>query len=265
MIAKLHIQTFLRNGITQLGNCYFSPPLKVMNITEDKLAKELHLMLMSSSPGILDEDEYDIKIELEADTALQLLTQSYQRLFNMQKGAWQKLEAHLKKGASFTFLPHPTAPHEKAIFTSINKIYLQENCTLLWGEVLTCGRKLNDEVFQFSKYHNIVEIFYHEKLVIKENLLMQPLLVNPILMGQMEGYTHQANLIYWHEACNMEELNQQLYDFLSKQTNIEFGISATPINGLIIRILGYKAEQLYGCIKDMACQLKKLTFIENAI
>ena len=65
MIAKLHIQTTLNNGLTKLGSCYFSPPFKVMNITEDKTAKQLQLMLMSSSPGILDEDEYEMKIEVE--------------------------------------------------------------------------------------------------------------------------------------------------------------------------------------------------------
>ena len=86
MIAKLHIETFSRNEITQFGNCYFSPPLKVMNITEDKLAKDLHLMIMSSSPGILDRDGYELKVDVAQNCSLQLHTQSYQRLFDMQKG-----------------------------------------------------------------------------------------------------------------------------------------------------------------------------------
>ena len=61
------------------------------NITEDKTGATLQLMLMSSSPGILDGDEYKIKIELEENCSLQLHTQSYQRLFNMKQ---RRITAH---------------------------------------------------------------------------------------------------------------------------------------------------------------------------
>ena len=36
MIAKLHIETIFKNGITCLKQSYCTPPFKVANITEDK-------------------------------------------------------------------------------------------------------------------------------------------------------------------------------------------------------------------------------------
>jgi len=63
MIAKLHIETISKKGITCLKQSYCTPPFKVANITEDKSSNRLQLMLMSSSPGILDDDEYELKIE----------------------------------------------------------------------------------------------------------------------------------------------------------------------------------------------------------
>jgi urease accessory protein len=223
-----------------------------MNITEDKLSNPLHLMLMSSSPGVLDEDDYELKIDIEENCSLQLHTQSYQRLFNMTKGAKQLMEVNLQTGASFIYLPHPAVPHENSIFTSISKIYLSNHCRLVWAEILTCGRKLTGEVFQFSKYHNCTEIFINKKLVIKENLLVQPSLVHPDLTGQMEGFTHQASLIFLNEELPVTEVSDTVYDFLSLQEEIAFGVSAAPVNGLLVRILGYKAEQLYNCIKSIA-------------
>ncbi|PWA06226.1 urease accessory protein UreD [Flavobacterium psychrotolerans] len=252
MKAKLHIQTTLRNGLTQLGNCYFSPPFKVMNITEDKTAKQLHLMLMSSSPGILDEDEYEMRIDVIENGVLQLHTQSYQRLFNMVKGAKQTMEVHLQDNASFTYLPHPSVPHENSIFKAKNKIYLSTNCKLIWGEILTCGRKLKGEVFTFSKYHNSTELFLNNKLIIKENVLIQPLLMDPNSMGHLGGFTHQASLIIIHETIPINEFTDTIYEFLQQQIAIDFGVSTTPSNGIIVRILGYKAEQLYDCLKHIA-------------
>lgn len=260
MKAALHIQASARNGITYLKQNYFSPPFKLANITEDKKAIDLQLMLMSSSPGILDGDEYDIKIEVDENCVLHLHTQSYQRLFNMKTGATQKMEVNLGHNSSFTYLPHPTVPHEQSIFTAKNKIHLQPSSRLVWGEILTCGRKLNGEVFLLSKYHNLTEIFCNHKLIIRENLLIQPNLVNPALTGQMEGYTHQASLIILNKELDILFAKESIAAALSAKNEIDFGITAAPINGVIVRILGNKAQQLLGCLKEIALLVKpKLT------
>lgn len=213
-------------------------------------------MLMSSSPGILDEDEYEIRIKLQEGSDLELHTQSYQRLFHMKTGAKQWMEVCLEKGSSFVYLPHPAVPHENSIFIATNRIYLSDDCRLMWGEVLTCGRKLskgllseNGEIFQLSKYHNITEVFINDKLVIKENLLVQPLLINTNSMGQLEGFTHQASFIYLDEKAGCLEISNAIHEYLSLQKEMISGITSAPVNGLLIRLLGYKAEQLHDCLK----------------
>ena len=252
MKTKLHIQVAVDNGISYLKKCYCTTPLKVLNITENKFENEIQLMLMSSSPGILDGDEYDYKIDLEENTSLQLHTQSYQRLFSMQGKASQQMEINLAKNSALCFIPHPIVPQEKADFTVKNKIYLEGNCSLVFGEIITCGRKLNGEVFKFSKYHSVTEIFIRSKLIIKENLLMQPLLCSLNTIGQLQGFTHQASLIYLNEKVEIKPIIIQITAILSGKKEINFGISAAPVNGLIIRILGQKAEQLFDCLKKIA-------------
>jgi len=249
MKSQLHIQVAGRNGIPFLSKAFFTTPFKVMNITEDKTSSELHLMLMSSSPGILDGDEYDINIEIDQHCSLQLHTQAYQRLFNMKQGATQQMNVHLEDGASFCFLPHPSVPHEQSSFCSKNNFYLGSNSKLIFGEVLTCGRKLNGELFLFSKYHSISNVYLNNKLVIKENLLMQPSLINVHAIGQLEGYTHQASIIWLQEAVDIKTIQQELLELLSTEKNIESGITVAPVTGLIIRLLGNGAAQLYDCLQ----------------
>ena len=255
MKAHVNIQTAERNGITCLHQSYCTPPFKVANITEDKKAGPLHLMLMSSSPGILDEDDYQIKINIDEGCHLQLHTQSYQRLFNMKKGATQCMEVEVQKNASFVYIPHPTVPHEQASFTARNKIYLQHNSRLIWGEILTCGRKLNGEQFCFAKYHSITDIYHNNRLVIKENLLIQPALVNVHGIGQWEGHSHQASMIICDNAEAIHSANDSLYNYLQQQSDITFGISAVAQGALVIRILGYRAEQLFNCLLALAALL----------
>jgi urease accessory protein len=250
--SHLHIQAAERDGVTYLKQSYFTPPFKVANITEDKQAGPLHLMLMSSSPGILDGDDYQLKISIEENAHLRLHTQSYQRLFNMKQGASQKQEVYLKKNASLIYIPHPAVPHRQSIFTTCNKIYLEENNRLIWGELLTCGRKLNGEHFDFIKYHSITDIYIRGRLVIKENWLIQPGITNVQAIGQWEGYTHQASLIMFNRQENIPSQYDAINHFLTQQQEITFGISTLPHNGLIVRILGYKAEQLFNCQNQIA-------------
>lgn len=225
-------------------------------------------MLMSSSPGVLDADVYKIKIELGQNSSLHLHTQSYQRLFTMKEQATQHTDFHLANNSACCFIPHPVVPHRQSSFNTRNNFYLSENCTLIFGEVLTCGRKLNGEVFSFSKYHSITQIFMKDQLVIKENLLMQPGMVNVNSVGQLQGYTHQASLVYLDDNAGIKTLIPRLYGILASQQGISVGISATPVNGLMVRILGQKAEQLFDCLKLIAetlLQSKSVKSVSYAI
>lgn len=258
MKADLRIQVSVSNNASYLKDCYFTPPFKVLNITENRKEGPLHLMMMSSSPGILDGDLYQIEIHLDAFASLQLHTQAYQRLFNMKQGASQQLHVHLANNSHFCFLPHPSVPHEQSIFQSENNFYLTSGCRFIFGEVLTCGRKLNGEVFLFSRYHSISKIYLNNKLVIKENLLMEPALINVEAIGQLEGFTHQASLIYLEENVDIAALQQKIKALLVGEAGIAFGVTAAPVNGLILRLMGNGAAQLHGALLSVSTYLQNI-------
>ena len=258
MNGKVHIQIAEHGGSAFIKKAYFSPPFKVANVTEDKQSRTLQLMLMSSSPGILDGDAHECMIEIGLNACLQLSTQAYQRLFHMKSGASQSLEVHLQNHASFCYLPHPTVPHANASFTSRNQFHLGNHCRFVYGEVVTCGRKLNGESFLFDKYHSISHIFINGKLVVKENLLLQPAMMNVQSIGQLEGYSHQASFLYLQQDVQMAEITTQLMEVLSIEKNMMFGISALAVNGLVVRLLAQGAEQLYDCLQRINAILPHL-------
>jgi len=259
MKAALHIKVAASGTTSFLQNSFCTTPFKVMNVTEVKNSKQLHLMLMSSSPGILDGDVYDMKVEVAENASLHLHTQAYQRLFQMKGAATQKLNVYVADGASFVFLPHPSVPHRQSNFVSRNTFYLSNYRRFIFGEVLTCGRKLNGEAFLFTKFHSSTELYFHKKLVIKENLLMQPANIEVNAIGQLEGFTHQASLIYLEEAIDLKAVQSLLLNLLSIEKNIQFGVSEAPVNGLIVRLLGNGAEQLRHCMLRINILLNEYT------
>lgn len=247
----LHIIAQLQNGSTILKQGYCTIPFRITDITEDRRKRKLELMLMCSSPGVLSGDVYDFTIEVKAGAWLQLRSQSYQRLFTMKGSAQQHTNVRIEEGATFQYLPHPVVPHEDSSFSAVTNIYLQEKSCLFWGEIITCGRMLNEEVFRMKQYRNLVNVYYKERLMIRENVLIQPDLIAPLEMGLLEGYTHQASLLYWNDLEDLTATSNLLYELFGSLPDVCFGVSTTPGYGLIVRILGSKAEQLYKYLHEI--------------
>lgn len=251
MISELQITAGARNDTTYLQHSYFTRPFKVADIS-GKNAAALHLVMMTASPGILDGDEYEISVELAERTKVHLYTQSYQRIFHMQQGAKQRFHVKMGAGSSFYYLPHPSVPHEASVFEGYNRITLEKDCRLLWGEIITCGRKLSGEVFRCRLFQSITEVYRDERLLFKDVTVLQPEQISASSTGQWEQYTHQAAL-YWHdETQDMAVMADRIHEMVSNEKDIAAGVSQTASGALLLRVLGLGAEQLYRIFKTVA-------------
>ena len=252
MNSTVYLSTVFKNKRTILHTSYNTPPFKIADITENRNAGKLELMLMNSSPGMLDKDQYNLNIDAGPYCSLELYTQSFQRIFTMKNGARQNMNINLDQGASFMYMPHPVVPHRLADFTGRCRIELSEGCTLVWAEIISCGRKLNDEYFAFSRYHNITEISLNGQLIVKENMMLVPSMTNLGSIGQWEGYTHQATFIFIKQGIDAIALIDALRVKFKDQHSVSYGISRLQTHGIIVRILGNSGEQLFDLMKKIA-------------
>ncbi|MBB5638426.1 urease accessory protein [Pedobacter cryoconitis] len=273
MICSLRITVQEKQGRSYLKDVFVTPPFRVVPVGQHKSDQSSYLMVMSTSPGILSGDEYQIDIQVKENARLQLQSQSYQRLYNMEKSATQHMKVRLEKGSSFFYVPHPVVPHENSCFTSVNQVYLHDHCELMMSEIITCGRKHHGEVFKYRHFQNLIEIYHHQKLILKDNVLLQPALMPLNSTGLLEGYTHQGTLIYIstskepgnesnesvHDKApsfrekekSVQELIEYLFLMMETETDIIFGISAVQQNGFVLRILGNGGEQLYNSFQKV--------------
>lgn len=255
MITSVKIKTAVRDGRTYLGEMFYSPPVKLADITEDRRSGTLHLMQMSSSPGILDGDEYDMVIDLAANSSLKWSTQAYQHVFQMENKAVQNLNVTLGENARFFYVPQPVVPHAAADFRCRNRIGLSDGNVLVWSEILASGRKLNDENFLYKSYHSMTEIFVGKKLFLKENQFLEPALRPLGGIGQLEGFSHQCSLICIGDFDRTIKL--KVLSTLDLEEKILYGITDTAVNGFIVRILGNGGEQLYRCAQNISSIIQK--------
>ncbi len=132
------------------------------------------------------------------------------------------------------------------------------NHNLIWSEIITCGRKGSGEEFKFTRYHNVTNVYLNKKLVVKENVLLEPFKKNVHAIGQLEGYTHQSTLLFIDDQADIKKISGECKELLSGTEDITFGISTLPVNGLIFRILGYGGEKLFSCNNKLASLIQQL-------
>jgi urease accessory protein len=122
---------------------------------------------------------------------------------------------------------------------------------------------LNGEAFSFARYHNKTEIYLQGRLIVKENLFLEPATMNVSNMGQMEGYSHQASFIYLDDAAPVQDLYREISELLNEEEDVCFGVSVLPVNGLTVRLLGYRGEQLYECLKQITQLIESTPVNQN--
>lgn len=254
-MEKYSLRTGLREQ-TILKDVYFTPPFNLVEVRENKKNPLLEMMVMSSSPGILNDDFYDINIEVIDGSSLNLQTQSYQRIYVSEKGTNQNMAISVGDSAYFSHAPHPVVPHKGARYTARNTIHLKNTSTLLWGEILTCGRKYmaEEELFQFKKHHAITEIYQEDILIFKDNLYIVPDQIDLTQFGQYEGYTHQGSMFFITPTVDITERMEDISNRLTKEEGVIFGISKVLDNAYALRILGNEGEQLYKLFTEIRKQ-----------
>ncbi len=247
MDARIALTVACRDGRSFARSIYVTPPFRVVSVGQLRHDGGAYLMQMSTSPGVLSGDDYQIDITLESNARLQMLSQSYMRIFDMDDSATQRINIRVGEGAHFSQVSHPIVPHRNSSFASITRVDLGANSSFLQSEIITCGRKFHGEEFEFREFSNSVEVRCGGVLRLKDRVWLNPSLMALRGCGLFEKFTHQGTLVY-QTTCDSIDINncvEHIYEQLSEVEGIDFGVSKSHYSGFVIRVLGASGEVLY--------------------
>lgn len=237
-MSYLYLKTEYKNNRTIINDSFFNSPLKIAkpfyheNFTE--------IMMMTASAGILENDFYDIKIDITENSKLKFSGQSYTKIFtSVEKGAVQKVKINVGKNAEFLYFPMPVIPFKDSIFRSDTEIHLDKNSKFAMFDVVSCGRKAMGEIFDFKSYISRITVYIDKKPVFLDNQRLVPSETDLLSIGFFENHTHMGMLyLYGYEIENLPE-----------NDNIEYGFSKA-LHGTCTRILGSSGNRYNCCRKN---------------
>ena len=255
MKGCLKLSVDFKESRSYVKDLYFSAPFKVMNVSPRKSLK-LDLMMMSSSPGMLDQDEYQVDISLAQNSWLNLFNQAYQRIYPSVTGTLQDQVFRLGKNSTLVYLATPLVPHQSAQFTGKTSVYLEDNATLIMGEIITRGRKNQEHPFAFHLLKlDVVVIFEGDGLIFKEKQHLAPNEVSLSQMGLYDTFTHQASLYIFNNHWDHITLTAELLEILNGYPGLSAGVTSSWKYGTIVKVLGTKAEELVNLLNKLKEQI----------
>lgn len=264
MNSRLFISTKLsQNGTTQLAEYFATPPFKVMTLPNysNSWTNGLNAMQISSSPGVLAGDLLDIQINLAQSTALSLNTQAFTRVQAMNEGdrAEQITQIHLAEQSRLFYLPHPLVLHKDSAFKQKTLIEIGKECELIYGEIIAIGRVLNDERFAFRQFSSHLKIYTlqddgKKRPLVSDCIQWLPAKTDLTALSQMEDYSHQGSLTYLNLGKTPAEIKQHvqlLQQKFADEKTMLIGISQLNESGLMVRVLGHRADQIQHLFEQM--------------
>ncbi|MBQ9624813.1 MAG: urease accessory protein UreD [Clostridia bacterium] len=231
---------------TIVKDVYYTAPLKTMPPykTDYGLAS---VMILSTSSGIMSGDRFNINIEIGENCRSEVTSQSYEKIHKMEEGHAERVNTiKVEKGAILNYMPQPTIPFSRSAFENVTNIELEdESSKLIYHEILSGGRKHYGELFGYTYFQNLTNIFVGGKRVFRDNTYFDPEAFNMEGFGMYEGYTHLSNVVVVNFG-NSKELVKELRELLGNhnQEEITFGVTTTEHNDIVIRMFGYEANVL---------------------
>ncbi|MCH3973057.1 MAG: urease accessory protein UreD [Oscillospiraceae bacterium] len=237
----LRLETARRGKQTVLKDCYFEAPYKVTSPFADPDGS-ISVIVMYASAGILENDTAFVELHAGRDSCVRVTNQSYGKIFKMEQGgAVKDIRISVDKGARLAFLPKPVIPFAGSRFQCSTQIEVARGGSLVYRDILSCGRLARGEEFAFESYRTRLSIRYSGRLVLNENVVLEPKQQNLSSLGYYEGFTHQATLCFVGETVPEAEKAAAL---LQSVPGIAFGVTSMMLGGLMVRMLGTGAEQL---------------------
>lgn len=257
--------SFVRAGDrTVMADKFQSAPIKIAKAFP--LNDSLAVMVMDVSPGMLEEDSYDMEWKAGPGTSLYVTNQSYMKVHPCPGGGKAALRQTflLGEGAFVQHMPEPVMLYRDAALDNATVIRLAQGAAWMQAEVVCPGRTFRGELFRYRELRSRLTVYAGEELIFSQHQRVQPALRQLDVPGAWEDATHWGTLVVFSEqikAEHAEVLREELYRL--KHTpgrEVLYGVTLTYKHGLAVSAAGKAAWPLQAFLRHAAQATRQIVF-----
>ncbi len=230
------------NGRTSLAHQYFQLPLQVLPPHYQDEDGTAFIYMLNPSGGILQHDVLTTEILVEEGARAFVTTPSANKFYRMDEG-FAKVYNNLtvaNKGV-LEYMPEHNVPFAQSKVYQDTEVHLEEKATFIMNDMLTSGRLARGESFDFQTFASKVKLYVQEKLLIYDNMVIEPNQLSHKkslqALGIYEGNTIVSTFYIYSKQMN-QRLCTDIKRYLQDVEEIKGGASLVSQELLVVRLLG---------------------------
>lgn len=249
--GKLEIILENRDKETILAKRYFDGLMKVSPTIHLDREKIPTYFLLQLGGGYVEGEKYKNVITLKKGARGIITTQASTKVYKCPNNIKTEQDTiiNLEQDSILEYITDTVILYKDSMYRQVNNIYMNESSTLIYTDGITSGWSPQGEVFQYSSVQLKTEVYVDNKIILLDNLLVNPKESDVTQLGYFEGYQNFGTLLVINKDITesiIEELRGKVNQL---NLNINFGISKLEVNGFILRVLGNLTQNIESAIK----------------
>lgn len=196
--------------------------------------------------GYIEGEKYKYEFTLKKGARSIITTQASTKVYKCEnnKKTQQETIIRLEDGSVLEYVTDSVILFKNAIYNQSNEIYMDEDSTLIYSDGITSGWSQDGESFTYSGVQMSTKVYINNKIVMLDNLIVNPREDDVSGLGYFEGYENFGTLLVINKNIT-DEIIEQLRKLLSEiDLPIKVGISKLETNGFVLRVLGNLTQNI---------------------
>lgn len=202
--------------------------------------------LLQLGGGYIEGEKYKNVFKLKDDARAIITTQAsakvYKCLNNLK--TQQETEIELGKNSILEYITDNVILYKDAIYKQVNNIYLDETSTLIYSDGITAGWSPEGENFKYNNVQLKSNVFVNNKLVLLDNLIVNPNSNDVTKLGFFEEYLNFGTLLVINNNIDDKVIDELRGIIRKLNLPVDFGISKLEVNGFVLRVLGNLTQHI---------------------
>ena len=201
--------------------------------------------------GYVEGEKYKYSINLKEDARTIITTQASTKVYKCENGDRTEQETliNLEKNSILEYITDSVILYKNANYKQVNTIYMDESATLIYTDGITSGWSKEGNEFQYSNVQLKTSLYVNNKMVLLDNLLVNPREEDVTKLGFFEGYKNFGTLLVINKNINIKIIEELRNKIKSLNLPIYFGISELEVNGFVLRVLGNLTQNIESAVK----------------
>ncbi|MFB4166059.1 urease accessory protein UreD [Alteribacillus sp. JSM 102045] len=181
---------------TVLSSLHQTPPLRASHALYPNDDCHAVVYLMETSGGMVSGDNNTYHLTVENHANVTLLQQSSAKIYPNKEDEMtsQTMNVHLGSDAFLHMVPDTIIPFEDAYFKNAGHISMKNSSHIIWGEILSSGRRAKGEKYKYRSIDLLTSIYREEKLCVYNRFRFSPKEKSYEQIGILDGFSYYATL-----------------------------------------------------------------------